>query len=179
AMGGALDACDLVTAERRAIEDRVREVIRRAGRAHRIGNAPAAHELHGAGIQCSGARMVRQTVTLFNHKTRGTAQPEIRGERKPDRTAADNEDGSFQSWAGHLLLSDSDAAQTLPHRILDEAVGPGLALDELRRGSRIVADGLAEQVLDILPVARIVLAGAGPVCPTLQSFLSFLLNRMC
>src|SRR5262249_1803843 len=174
AMGGAFDASDLVTAERRAIEDRVREVIGRAGRAHRIRYAPPAHELHSARIEGSGARMARQTVPLLTHETRSAAQPQIRGERNPDRATADKEDRSFQSLAGHLLLSDSAAAQTLPHRVLDEAVGPGLALDELRRGRRIVAHGLAEEVLDILPVARIVLAGAGRVGRILSCFLCLL-----
>src|SRR5262249_23952832 len=76
-VGGALDAGDLVAGERRAIERRVRKVIRRARLVHRIGNAPAAHEFHRAGIQRGGARTIRQTFALLDQQAGRAAKAEI------------------------------------------------------------------------------------------------------
>ena len=59
AMSWPLNARDLVAGERRAIERRVRKVVRRAGRVHGVGNAPAPHELHRTRVERGGARMVR------------------------------------------------------------------------------------------------------------------------
>ena len=100
AMSGTLDARDLVAGERRAIERRVRKVVRRAGRVHGVGNAPAPHEFHRARIERGGARMVRWTFALLDEETGRAAHAEIRRERKPDRAAADDQDRSFQCWAG-------------------------------------------------------------------------------
>ena len=65
-------------------------------------------------------------------------------------------------------------APGLPHRFLDESVGPGLLLDQLRLGRRIVADGLAKNILHVLPVSCRVLAGTERVSGILQRVLDVL-----
>jgi hypothetical protein len=46
AMGGTLDASDLVPGKRGAIEYSVREIVRRGGRMNGVGDTPAPYELH-------------------------------------------------------------------------------------------------------------------------------------
>src|SRR5262249_30081567 len=100
AMGGALDARDLVSGKRGAIECRMRKVVRRASRVHRVGNAPTVHELHRAGIERRCARMFRWTFALLDEEAGRAAQPEIRGERKPNGSTADDQDRGFQRRPG-------------------------------------------------------------------------------
>jgi hypothetical protein len=76
------------------------KVIRRAGGMHSIGNTPAPHELHRAGVDRSRSRMVRQAIPLLDQNTRGPAHPEIQGKRKSNGAAADDQNRGFQIKAG-------------------------------------------------------------------------------
>jgi hypothetical protein len=59
--------------------------------AHRIGNAPAPAELHGANIDLVHFRRGDDAVALLNQLTGDAAPAEFVRKREPDRTAADDQ----------------------------------------------------------------------------------------
>jgi hypothetical protein len=104
AVMGSLDAGDLETGQAGAIKRGVRKIFRRRGGAHRIGDAEAAHELHGTGIEGGGARMVGRSLALLDDQAGYPAQAKVGGERKAHRPGAHDQDGDF-GGAGPLCHS--------------------------------------------------------------------------
>ncbi len=95
AVMGALDAGDLEAVEAGAVERRVREILRRRGRPHRLGHAEPAHELHGARIEGGGARMVGRSLALLDDQAGHAALAEVGRQRQADRAGADDQDRDF------------------------------------------------------------------------------------
>ena len=86
AVAGPVEARDLVAGEAGEIEHGVREVRRRAGLLHALGDAPAAEQLHGARVLGGGARMSRSlpspcstTVHATPRQPRSAASPSPTG----------------------------------------------------------------------------------------------------
>src|SRR5262249_31980787 len=105
-VAGTLDAGDFEAGERGEIEHRVRIILGRAGFAHRVGDAPAAEEFHGAGVLRIGARMRDAAVALLDQEAPDAAPAEIDGEAEPDRPAANDQHRNVRDvLACHYLFS--------------------------------------------------------------------------
>src|SRR5262245_8398584 len=72
-----------------------REVARKAPVLHLTRDAPAAAEFHRADAGRKHLRVDNLAVALLDQLARHAAPAEVEGERKPDRTAADDEHGNI------------------------------------------------------------------------------------
>jgi hypothetical protein len=94
----------LEAVEARAIERGVRIVLRRGRLPHRIGHAPAAHELHRARVDGGRARMIGGPFVLLDHRAGDTPAAQVAGERETDRAAADDQDRRFDRHAAWTFV---------------------------------------------------------------------------
>ena len=107
AIGRPVDAGDLVTLKAGDVDDVERKIGRRAGVADLIGDAPTAAELHRPRIHGIGAGVKDVAVTLLDQQALDPAPTQIGGERKADRTAADDENGHFGCAALRCFRQES------------------------------------------------------------------------